>query len=350
MMFVGANNKQMTSIDGIVKETLDAWHIVTLAGDRIISGRRVSNENCERIVKEEIKVATDEDKSVLIISNRIAQRSFSVPEITELYLAYDGGEEGSTIQKISRVLTSGDEEKVGHVFSLSFNPMRDDKFDSMVLETAVNLKNRSQDMEISDAIRSVLETFDIFDCTRSGAVKMTEDKYLGNALDRGSVSKALGKIVDLYKLSPHDLSVIASGIVDSGSMGSVSRVITRAGKVHGFSKEGSAKAGVIGDADEGPSGDEYEMTLSRARKVVMTVMENLDVLVLGTESKSLAEAIKKIRGDSDYQSCIKSEFGVTHETIIELLDREVINQDHADLMVDRCRSGDAISVESRLGT
>ena len=335
MMFVGANNRQMALIDGIAKETLDAWHIVTLAGDRIISGRRVKNENCERIVKEEIKVANGENRSVLIISNRIAQRSFSVPEITELYLAYDGGEEGATIQKISRVLTSGDQEKVGHVFSLSFNPVRDDKFDSMILETAINLKNRNQGMEISDAIRSVLETFDIFDCTRSGAVKITEDKYLGYALDRGSVSKALGNIVDLYKLSSYDLAVIASGIVGRGSKGTLSPIITKAGKVHGSSKEGGTKAGVIGNADENLGGNEYEMTLVRARNVVITVMENLDVLVLGTESRSIAEAMKKIHHDSDYQSNIISEFGITHETIIQLLDREVINQDHADLMIGR---------------
>ena len=84
MMFVNAHNAQMAMIDKIANEALDAYRVVTLSGGVKYNGVKVTQKNCQQIVSEVVEQANKDNKSVLIISNIMGQRSFSIPEITEL--------------------------------------------------------------------------------------------------------------------------------------------------------------------------------------------------------------------------------------------------------------------------
>lgn len=324
MMFVSAKNAQMDMIDRIANETLDAWRVITLTGARKYNGKKINNRNSQKIVREVIEEAKRDNKSVLIISNNLAQRSFSVPEITELYLAYDAGEMGATLQKMSRALTPGEADKTGRIFSLSFDPNRDDKFDAMVIETAINIKRRKNMTSLAEALRSVLRTIDIFACGADGAIPMDKDAYLAAAMARKAVSRVLGKVINLNECSLDVLAAIANG--NSDYLRNEKQDRTAKGKT----RENPTKKGK-GNTERT---DADAKLIAKAREVVVTILENLDVIIYGTKSKLLTDAMEIIRNNVDYQACVEEEFGVGYEVIEYLFDNDIIKQDHAELMFD----------------
>lgn len=323
MMFVGANNKQMEMIDTIANETLGAWQVITLFGAGKYNGQKITQRNCEKIVKEVIEKARKDGKSVLIISNKMGQRSFSVPEIDELYLAYDAGEMGSTIQKMSRALTPGDVDKIGRVFSLSFDPNRDDKFDSMIIETAINLKNRKNMTSLAESLRTVLNTIDIFSCTKNGSVLIDKDTYLKAALARNSVSRVLGKTINISTLPSDVLSAIAEGNID----------YLRA-ETQDRTQKGKTREQVKSNNKSNTQSNSNKKLLAKVREVVVTLLENLDVIIYGTGCNTLSDAMEAIRNNAEYQQCVVDLFGVGYEVIDYIFTNNIIKQEHAELMYD----------------
>jgi hypothetical protein len=254
----------------------------------------------------------------------MGQRSFSVPEITELYLAYDRGEMGATLQKMSRTLTPGEINKTGRIFSLSFDPNRDDKFDSMVIETAVNIKRRKNMKSLAEALRSVLSTIDIFDCTQNGAIALDKDTYLAAALARKAVSRVLGKTINLAQCSNEVLDAIAQGNADY--LRNEKQNKTQSGKTRDTVNKKANSSNTTDKTDA--------KLIAKAREVVVAILENLDVIIKGTECSVLKDAMDIIRSDVEYQDCVAEEFGVGYEVIEYLFDNEIIKQEHAELMYD----------------
>lgn len=111
MMFLpgSTTNANLQEIIPIAEQALKGFDIVAVYGEEM------SNATAEKRVKERIEIAEKNNQHVLIISAGMAQRSFSIPQITELYLAYDTGDNGATIQKMSRALTPNRAGKVGRV-------------------------------------------------------------------------------------------------------------------------------------------------------------------------------------------------------------------------------------------
>ena len=93
-------NEALIEAAGYAKQALSGFSVMPICGDS-----NITNATAEKDVLEFIEKAESEDKSVLLLSCGMAQRSFSIPEITELYIAYDEGSNAATIQKMSRALT-----------------------------------------------------------------------------------------------------------------------------------------------------------------------------------------------------------------------------------------------------
>jgi len=135
-----------------------------------------STKNTKKGIKNTIE---NNEGNVLIIASKMAQRSFSEELITELYLAYDKGQDGATIQKMSRVLTSNSPNKIARIFSLSFDPNRDDKLDTMVFQAALNQVEKKGKTDIREELKRVYKSIDIFSCTNDGeAIKLSVDEYV----------------------------------------------------------------------------------------------------------------------------------------------------------------------------
>jgi len=317
MMFLSAKkNEALNQAARIAEQTLPGYEVIALNGDATHNNKKINNRYAEPAVKEVVSSGKD----VLIISNNMAQRSFSIPEITELYLAYDAGAEGATIQKMSRTLTPDDLNKIGRIFSLSFDPNRDDKFDAMIVATALNYKARSKTKSLREAMQEVRRTIDIFACTEDGRIKIEVDDYLEKALARKGISRVLGKIVDISHLSADDITALANG------NGEYFRAAKAEATAKGKTKE-STKKGKKGASKQNASQKE----IAKARETIVQIVENMDVILISGSSTTIADALEELDNDEDCE-WVQAEFGVDLDVIYHLFAAGVIRQDWIELI------------------
>jgi hypothetical protein len=321
MMFLSGSmrNENLAEAAALAQEALSGYLVVPVYGDEM------TNRTAERKVKDAIAIAQKQNQSVLLLSAGMAQRSFSVGAITELYLAYDEGDSGATIQKISRALTPDQAGKVGRIVSLSFDPNRDDKFDALLIETALNYKRTHNKKSAMEAMRDVLRTVDIFRCTVDGAIKLEGDEYLEQAVERRSVTRVAGKTSDVYKMSPEMMQAVVHGNVDI--FRSEQQRVAERGKTR-----------LNNDRNSGTSKASDELAaaklIARVKEVITTVVENLDIVIYGTGTSNLHDAFKIIEQDPQKQRAIKEEFNLDFEIIKGLFEMKIINTDLVELQFD----------------
>lgn len=316
MMFLpgSTTNANLQEIIPIAEQALKGFDIVAVYGEEM------SNATAEKRVKERIEIAGKNNQHVLILSAGMAQRSFSIPQITELYLAYDTGDNGATIQKMSRALTPDRAGKVGRVISLSFDPNRDDKFDAIMIETAQNYKKNHKILDLKQALRDVLKTVDIFRCQSDGAVKIEIDDYLEEALARKSIDRLIGKVAPVRELSREEISALAAGNVD----------VFRAAR-QAAAQRGKTKLNTVKKSKGVNRTDASEKELARAREMIVTIAQNIDIIKFyGGDTIEDAFALMDHNGD-DIQADVTQQFGVPYEMVRELVLTNFINRDLLDL-------------------
>ena len=211
MMFVpgSAKKTEMDKLGNILAGILTDWDV------KVVNGNHTSNAKAEQEVKQWIEIARDQGKrGVWLVSSSMATRSFSVPDINVVLLAYDAGSQAATVQKISRALTPGGGKSVGHIVSLSLVPGRDDKTDSIVLEAAEKVAE-SQDVDLEEALRRVYRTMPIFTIDDGYSVQLAVSDYLDKVLNlRGCKRVAVGR--DALVLHAEDIYDLISRV---GKMG-----------------------------------------------------------------------------------------------------------------------------------
>jgi hypothetical protein len=321
MMFLSGSmrNENLEEAVALAQQALPGFLVVAVYGDEM------TNRTAEGEVKEAIERAKKLGQDVLLLSAGMAQRSFSVGSITELYLAYDTGDNGATIQKISRALTPDQAGKIGRIVSLSFDPNRDDKFDALLIETALNYKRTHNLKSAKEALRDVIRTVDIFRCTADGSIKLEGDDYLEHAIERKSVSRIVGKVADIGQLSVAELTALAEGNADAF------RAAKEETAQRGKTKLSSNRAGgTKNTSDEMASAK----LIARAREVITTVVENMDIIVYGAGTNILSDAFNTIKVNPEKRQAVEEEFGLDFDLIQELFHRGVINTDLVELQVD----------------
>jgi hypothetical protein len=317
MMFLpgSTTNDNLKEIKPIAEQALRGFRIVLVSG-----AEDMSNATAEREVREAIELAEKANQHVLILSAGMAQRSFSVPQITELYLAYDTGDNGATIQKMSRTLTPHKAGKKGRVISLSFDPNRDDKFDAMMIETAQNYKRNHNIPDLKQALADVLRTVDIFKCQPNGAVKIEIDEYLEQALSRKSIDRVIGKIAPVSELTAEEIHALASGNVE----------VFRSARKEAASR-GKTRLNVVKKKSGANKTDASDKELKLAREMIVTISQNIDIIKFyGGNTIEEAFALMDAEGDS-IQNDVTAQFGVPYQMVKELVLTNFINRDLLDL-------------------
>lgn len=319
MMFLPENTKtrkednMLGTVCNIAQQALSSYEVIEL------SGNTTTNKKAQKKVKEVIEKYPN--KSILIIASKIAQRSFSIGEIDELYLAYDKGENGSSIQKMSRALTPDTEGKVGRIFSLSFNPNRDDKFDALLVQTAMNQVNKNPDTtDIRQELGRILRTVDIFNCTEDGAIPITVDDFVEEALSRKSISRVMGNKADIHLLGDDIIKALAEGNVDY--LTNKQRDTVRTGKTRDIVDK------LPTDKLPTPGTDK---DMEAVKEMITTIIENADIIVKGTNQTIIREALVTIE-EWNAESTIKEEFGVEYSIIKYLFEENIIKQEWINIL------------------
>jgi len=319
MMFLpgSTTNVNLTEAAALAQAALPAFRVVPIYGDTMTNG------TAEDKVHEEIEKA--QAGPVLLLSAGMAQRSFSVGAITELYLAYDSGDCGATVQKISRALTPDQVGKIGRIVSLSFDPNRDDKFDAMLLETAMNYKRTHAVATLKQSLAAVISTIDLFSCSQDGRVRVESDPYLAEALERKSIERVIGKVADLTLLTDDQVQELAAGAIN----------------VAGMTKQDPADKGKTRltpqKKKKGKATPAMAKLAARAREMITTVVENVDVLIYGTGTDSVPKALVKIAKDRELRDSVENKFGMRFATLSYLFSAGVINADVLELTIDNMK-------------
>jgi hypothetical protein len=317
MMFFPDNTKveNLITIGNIIQETLSGWKIVVLNGQTV-----KNNSECESKVTEVIEST---ESNVMIIASKMAQRSFSEELIDELYLAYDQGQDGATIQKMSRALTSNSLNKIARIFSLSFNPNRDDKLDTLVFQAALNQVEKKGKSDIREELKRVYCSIDIYSCNDNGAFKLTVDEYVKQSLEKKGISRVMGKKSDLSKLTKSQLIALSQGNVDF--LRNEMKEIVETGKT----KESLPKNNTITDSQK-PT----ETEIQKVREVVITIIEHSDIIMLSAKfygAKNIKEALEIIENENMTQD-IEDEFGVKYDVIKYMFIMGIIKQEWVNLL------------------
>jgi hypothetical protein len=181
-------------------------------------------------------------------------------------------------------------------------------------------KNPAKYPSIKKALGDVLKSVDILDCTDNGAIKFTPDSYIKKAMARNSLSRAFGTKVKLHKCTEDQIEAIAQGNSD----------YLRNNKV-GKSRIGDTRTPVKANSW---SKHQRDNTLKKAREVCITILENSDILVYATNSKSVHEGLNKVKRNKEYQECCKEEFGIDYKLLDFLFKNNIIEQNWASALHD----------------
>ena len=316
MMFLpgSTTNSNLQEIKPIAEQALRGFNVILVSG-----AEDMSNATAERDVREAIEIAEKAGQHVLILSAGMAQRSFSIPQITELYLCYDTGDNGATIQKMSRTLTPHTIGKVGRVVSLSFDPNRDDKFDAMLIETAQNYMKNKGIADLKTALADVLRTVDIFKCQPDGAVKVEVDTYLEQALARKSIDRVIGKVAPVNELDPTVIQALSTGNIELYR--AAMAAVADKGKTKNALTSKGRTATTMSD----------EKALALAREMIATIAQNSDI-ILYYGGNTFEEAFDLMDAEGEgIQTEVTEQFGVDYALIKELILTNFINRDLLDL-------------------
>lgn len=319
MMFLPDNTKKtnLSTIVRIVSETLSDYVVIEL------SGNVTTQKQAEKLVKETME--KNPNKSILIISAKMAQRSFSIKQLDELYLCYDKGQNGATIQKMSRALTPNDICKVGKIFSLSFDSNRDDKFDTLLVQTALNLlKGKKNETDINEQLRRILSSIDIFSCTDDGSIKIDIDTFVQSALSRKTISRVMGMKTNINGMSMEVATALANG--DRDYIKNELREIAKMGKTKESTPSPKRK-----QSDLKPK---ELKDIQKVREMLTTIYEHSDILMrsaktLGATNIRQAFVMFEMK---NWQSIIGKEFGVDFDVIKYLFESGIINENWVNIL------------------
>jgi len=318
MMFFPDNTKvdNLDEIGKITQNILSGWSVVVLSGNTVINGG-----HCESKVDD---IINSTNNNVLIISAKMAQRSFSEELIDELYLAYDKGQDGATIQKMSRALTSNSPNKTARIFSLSFDPNRDDKLDTMVFQAALNQVEKKGKSDIREELKRVYNSIDIFSCDDKGvAIKLTVDEYVKQALEKKGISRVMGKKSDLSLLTKTQIQALLNGNVD------YLRNEMKERAEMGKTKDSTPKMFERVKVDR-PS----ELDIEKLREVIITILENFDYLMNAGKNKGVKNVTEMFTVFENYkwEKLVEKKFNVPYEVIKYMVTVGVIKKEWVNLL------------------
>lgn len=209
IQFVSMKSEEMAVLHDIASNVLKGkFSVLTLNGSEHINGVKVTGRSVEGIVKDTLLLGLP----VWIIASNLCQRSFSIPEINATILTYDKGDEGATIQKMSRSQTPGALKTYGHVFSMSIDGNRDDKIGTIVLDAAKNNTNKTGE-DIIKSIKKVLHTLPIFQMVDGDIEALSVDEYSKELFGSTTAHHAIINTKQLVKLNFGDVSFgLLSGV------------------------------------------------------------------------------------------------------------------------------------------
>lgn len=160
MLFVNISKKAMEQLSEVIERSCPEHKVLILNGDY------TDNKEAEGLTKEELvrlqnRYYGGRDK-LLVITNMMGTRSYSIPEIQACLFMQEGGDVYPYMQKYSRCLTPGFGKKHGHIFDFAFDQSKTrNTVMSVAVEAALLIRQKGK--TYPEAVREVLNSVNIKD-------------------------------------------------------------------------------------------------------------------------------------------------------------------------------------------
>ena len=160
MLFVNIGKEAMDRLAEIIEKACPEHKAL------ILNGEYTDNKEAEGLTKEEL-VRLQNDyyngrNKLLVITNMMGTRSYSIPEIQACLFMQEGGDVYPYMQKYSRCLTPGFNKKYGHIFDFSFDQSKTrNTIMSVAVEAALLIRQKGK--TYPEAVREVLNSVNIKD-------------------------------------------------------------------------------------------------------------------------------------------------------------------------------------------
>lgn len=290
----------------------------------LLNGDNTSNAKAERLALDSVEAAAKEGRKVWFISQGMAARSFSVPAIDTVLLTYDAGDLGATLQKLSRALTAGKDDKVGHIVSIAIDPNREDKVAAIVLDAAAKAAEQNG-TDLKDELKRAYATFPLFSVDADGCkLPLTEDAYIERAM---SLDASLPLTINRSNLFTLDNDVAID----------LANQITK--KVKRGARAGEKEAGIKGkryiqDAKKGRKSEvnDHEQAVNLIARQLDGFVHNLDLIreMVDKDQPQLSDILKV--GD-DYIDYFVESVGITPDLVRQFLAAGLLRQSWVDAVL-----------------
>jgi hypothetical protein len=160
MLFVNISKLAMDQLAEVIEKACPEHKVLILNGDY------TDNKEAEGLTKEELVRMQNgyyegRDK-LLVITNMMGTRSYSIPEIQACLFMQEGGDVYPYMQKYSRCLTPGFGKKFGHIFDFAFDQSKTrNSVMSVAVEAALLIRQKGK--TYPEAVREVLNSVNIKD-------------------------------------------------------------------------------------------------------------------------------------------------------------------------------------------
>jgi hypothetical protein len=135
----------------------------------------------------------------------------------------------------------------------------------------------------------------------------------------------MGKTANINLLGPDDIEALLSGDVEYFTNQKVEAA--QSGKTYKDSRRNTLKEQTT-DEEKAHNKD-----ITKVKQVITTLVENIDVLLYGTNTSTVVEAFAFLHSHPEYQEGIVDNFGIDFRIIEKLFERKVLNCDLVQLLL-----------------
>lgn len=324
MAFQSGSKKSMNQQKEVIEKHCPEHHVLVLHGD--MPG--MNNKTAQQLTKEkivELQYGMIPGKSkLLVLTNMMGSRSYTVGEIQAVIFMQDGGDIDTFIQKSSRVLSPHPSKKFGHIFDFAFDPNKTRNSELAIVHDAVLTQNIVGG-SFPQAIRQVLNSVKLYDMGRGG---WQNDDQLVVSLEDNNKLLALANSsnsLDIKDLSSQQLDIL-SKIQNSFTDKEKKKL------KHIMTGKTFKSTGRVGSGD-------VDTVLKQVRKAIQSLNNSATSVVWFADKQgdTFADCIELIKNNKEASADFTKVIGITPAEVQQLI--PILPTNIYDICVKNSRNG-----------
>lgn len=306
MVFTSFTKAAMKQLAKIWSEELDQHHVV------VIDGNTTSNSDAEQMIKDVIhymQIGHIKKDKLIVITNMMGSRSFSVGELQATLFFKDGGSIDTFIQQNQRDKTPYEGKEFGYTFDFAFDP---NKLQNASLSIIYEAKQVSKELglSITDSVRYIFNSLNLARVDEFRAVMKNADSILKDWEDDNKILSVCDEATDYQSilLDQALLDIIMNVNIDS--IKSAKKKLLKKmpkGKTYGFDSRN------MSDKDKNSLGKIIKDAIKNINRSATTVYD------FANGGGTFKECLDIIETDNNTAQSFEEMYGVGPKDIKQLL-------------------------------